>query len=189
MLLGWPLPIITAQILWINLVSDGLPNLALTMEPEDEEVMNKRKTFKSKKLLDFEGKFLIAIISVITGLASLLIFWFFWTKTGDIDLARTVVFTALGLDTLFYVFSIRSLKHTIFTSHPFKNKYLNLAVLFGIGLQLAAVYLPFLNRALHTVPLTWNEWQVILLFLVLVILSIEIIKTTFVLYYKKFRKS
>ncbi|MCB9802748.1 HAD-IC family P-type ATPase [Candidatus Nomurabacteria bacterium] len=184
MLLGWPLPIATAQILWINLVSDGLPNLALTMEPEDEEAMNAKSKLNKKTLLDFEGKFLIFIISLITALSSLWIFWWFW-RHGDEDLARTVVFTALGLDTLFYVFSIRSLKHSIFTSHPFQNQYLNLAVVFGLFLQLAAIYLPFLNQALHTVPLTWSEWRVILVFLVGVILAIEIIKTIFIFYYKK----
>jgi P-type Ca2+ transporter type 2C len=187
MFLGWPLPIITAQILWINLVSDGLPNLALTMEPEDEDVMKSRRGFDFKALLNFEGKFLIAAISIITALASLLLFWFWWNKTGDLDLARTVVFTALGLDTLLYVFSIRNLKHSIFTSHPFQNKYLNVAVLFGICLQLAAIYVPFLNNALHTVPLTWNEWQIILIFLVVVILTIEITKALFILYNKKTR--
>jgi Ca2+-transporting ATPase len=189
MFLGWPLPIITAQILWINLVSDGLPNLALTMEPEDEEVMKSRRGFNFKSLLNFEGKFLIGSISVITAVASLLLFWFWWSKTGDIDLARTVVFTALGLDTLFYVFSIRSLKHSIFTSHPFQNKYLNVAVLFGLCLQISAIYLPFLNRALHTEPLGWVEWESILIFLVLVILSIEITKALFILYYKKHKKN
>ncbi|MBT4349543.1 HAD-IC family P-type ATPase [bacterium] len=188
MLLGWPLPIITAQILWINLVSDGLPNLALTMEPEDEEVMKDRRGAKFKSLLNFEGKFLIGAISIITAMASLALFWFLWNRTGDLDLARTVVFTALGLDTLFYVFSIRNLKHSIFTSHPFQNKYLNMAVLFGIALQVSAIYLPFLNRALHTVPLGWTEWEIILLFLVLVILTIEITKALFILYYKKHKK-
>ena len=184
MIFAWPLPIVTAQILWINLVSDGLPNLALTAEPEDEAIMNKPSAKSKKNLLDFESKFLIATISLVTAFSTLFIFWWFWQKTGRLDLARTVVFTALGLDTLFYVFSIRTLKHSIFTSHPFQNKYLNGAVLVGVLLQLAAIYVPFLNKALDTVPLSWSEWQMILLFLVVVILLIEIIKHIFIFYSK-----
>lgn len=185
MIFAWPLPIVTAQILWINLVSDGLPNLALTAEPEDEAIMDKPSIKNKKNLLDFESKFLIAVISLITAVSCLFIFWWFWKKTGDEVLARTVVFTALGLDTLFYVFSIRTLKHSIFTSHPFQNKYLNGAVVIGLLLQLAAIYVPFLNKALETVPLAWSEWQMILIFLVVVILLIEIIKHIFISYNKK----
>jgi len=63
-----------------------------------------------------------------------------------------------------------------------------MAVLFGIVLQVLAIYLPILNKALHTVPLGWDEWEIILLFLVLVILTIEITKALFILYYKKHKK-
>ncbi|MDP2812494.1 MAG: cation-translocating P-type ATPase, partial [bacterium] len=97
-----PVPLLAVQILWINLVDDGFPALALTMEPEDEEIMN-QKPKKIKKLLDFESKFMIGVISFLSGTASLGLFWMFWQKTGNLDLARTVSFTALALNTLFYV--------------------------------------------------------------------------------------
>jgi Ca2+-transporting ATPase len=184
-LFGWPLPIATVQILWINLVTDGLPSLALTAEPEDKDVMNRPILKDKKSLLDFEGKFLIATISLVASVGALGVFWWFLQKTGDEDLARTVVFTAVGLSTLLYVFSIRSLKTSLFLSNPFKNKYLNGAVLVGLVLQLGAIYWPFLNKALHTQALTWSEWKVILLFLVAVISLIEIIKTIFIFYHKK----
>jgi Ca2+-transporting ATPase len=184
-LFGWPLPIATVQILWINLVTDGLPSLALTAEPEDKDVMNRPILKDKKSLLDFEGKFLIATISLVASVGALGVFWWFLQKTGDEDLARTVVFTAVGLSTLLYVFSIRSLETSLFLSNPFKNKYLNGAVLVGLVLQLGAIYWPFLNKALHTQALTWSEWKVILLFLVAVISLIEIIKTIFIFYHKK----
>ena len=134
---------------------------------------------------DFEGKFLIATISLVASVGALGVFWWFLQKTGDEDLARSVVFTAVGLSTLLYVFSIRSLKTSLFLSNPFKNKYLNGAVLVGLVLQLGAIYWPFLNKALHTQALAWSEWKVILLFLVAVISLIEIIKTIFIFYHKK----
>ncbi len=185
---GLPLPLLTAQILWINLIADGLPSLALTMEPEDKDVMEHSHRSRNRHLFGFENKFLIAVISLVAGSASLLVFHWFWTQTNDLALARTVVFTVLSLSTLLYVYSIRSVENSIFNSNPFKNVYLNLAVLFGLGLQLIAIYIPFFNKALHTVPLTWAEWRFILIFIFLIILMIEIIKYLFIIYRKRMGK-
>ena len=185
---GLPLPLLTAQILWINLICDGFPALALTMEPEDPHIMSQLQDKNQKKLFDFKSKFFITMLSVITGLSSLGIFYFFWVNTGDLHLARTVVFTLLSLTTLFYVYSIRSLDHALFTTNPFKNMYLNLAVAIGLLLQLAAVYLPFLNKALRTVPLGIAEWEIILAFIMAVIVVIEVIKYFFIVYQKKANK-
>jgi P-type Ca2+ transporter type 2C len=184
LILQIPLPLLAAQILWVNLVDDGFPALALTMEPEDEKIMN-QKPGKMKELLDFESKFMIGIVSTITGLSSLGLFWYFWKSTGDEDLARTVTFTTLAITTLFYVFSIKSLEHNIFKSKPFKNKYLNGAVLIGLLTQLVAIYTPFLNRMLRTVPLGWKEWEIILASILVVIILIEITKAVFIYYQKK----
>ncbi|PLX24804.1 ATPase [Candidatus Parcubacteria bacterium] len=179
-----PLPLLAAQILWINLVSDSFPALALTMEPEEEEIMNK-KPKKQKSLVDGESKLLIILISIFSSVSSLWLFWYFYKKTGDLDLARTVTFVELGLDTLFYVFSIKSLNHSIFTANPFKNKYLNGAVLIGLATQLVAVYVPFFNRLLRTVPIYWEEWRVIFIVFSLVIIMIEGIKAIYIYYRKK----
>lgn len=183
---AWPLPILTTQILWINLVTDGLPSLALTAEPEDPDVLVGHSRKKDKHLLNFESKFLIVVISIFTAFASLFLFWFFYQNTGDLILAQTIAFSALGFSTLFCVFSVRNLKKNIWQSNFLVNKYLNWAVLFGILLQISAIYLPFLNKILHTVPLSIKEWQIILLFVAIVILLIELIKGIFNRYYKKY---
>ncbi|MBU1203017.1 HAD-IC family P-type ATPase [Patescibacteria group bacterium] len=186
-ILGMPLPILAAQILWVNLVDDGFPALALTMEPEEEEIMNK-KPDRGSSLLDFESKFIIMMISFLTGSASLLIFWFISQNTHDEDLARTVTFTFLAISTLCYVFSIKSLENNIFRSHPFNNKYLNGAVFIGLITQLAAVYLPFFNKFLRTKPIGFYEWQVIILSILFLIVLIEISKFIFIKYNRKFSK-
>ena len=184
LLLGLPFPLLVSQILWINLVSDGLPNLALTMEPEEGDIMSKDYQEHNKELLGMEGKVLVGIISIVTALSTIFLFYYFWQKTGDQVLARTVTFTALGIDTLFYVFSIRNLRENIFKSKPFRNIYLNFAVLGGLALQLMAIYLPFFNKFLNTVPLYWSEWSLILIFVFLVITMIEFIKYLFNKYYQ-----
>lgn len=182
-ILKLPLPILAVQILWVNLVDDGFPALALTMEPEDEEVMN-QKPKRIKNLLDFESKFMIFAISFVTGLSSVWLFWVFWRQSGDLDLARTVSFTALALSTLFYVFSIKNLEHNFFKAHPFQNKYLNGAVLLGIFAQLAAVYLPIFNKLLRTVPLGLAEWIYIIFTIIVVVILVELIKVLFIAYQK-----
>ncbi len=179
MIIGMPLPLVTAQILWINLVSDGFPALALTMEPEEDDIM-KKKVDKIKSIFNFEGKVLVVIISLVTSITSLGLFYYFWKETGDIVLARTVTFTTLGIDTLFYVFSIKSLDKNIFKSKPFRNKYLNFAVILGLLIQLSAIYIPFLNRMLRTVPLHWSEWKVMILVMLVVFVLIEVIKSIFI---------
>lgn len=185
---SWPLPILTTQILWINLITDGLPSLALTAEPAEADILVGRRAKKDKHLLNFESKFLIAVISIFTAFASLFLFWFFYQNTNDLALAQTVAFSVLAFSTLFCVFSVRNLKKNIWQGNIFVNKYLNLAVVFGILLQILAIYLPFFNKILHTVPLGLFEWQIIFLFVTLVILSIELIKGIFNRYYQKINK-
>ncbi len=187
LLFHMPLALLATQMLWINMVSDSLPSLSLSMEPEYEDVMNKRPK-KSKSLLDLESRVLILTISGVTGLFSLWLFWYFWQKTGDLTLARTVTFNTLGISTLLYVFSIKSLEHNIFKSKPFRNKYLNWAVFIGVLTQLSAVYVPFLNKALGTVPLGWAEWKVMILVIISVMILIEIVKAIFSWYYKKIKQ-
>ena len=122
----------------------------------------------------------------MTGISTIFLFYYFWKKTGDEVLARTVTFTALGVDTLFYVFSIRNLKENIFKSKIFRNIYLNFAILGGFLLQLIAIYLPFFNKVLGTTPLYWSEWSLILLFVFIVITTIEFIKYLFNRYHYKY---
>ena len=170
------------------MVNDGLPALALTMEPEEEEIMNKKLNDSKKQLFDFESRFLTVVITFMSALTSLWIFWYFLQTTGNTDLARTATFTALGIDTLFYVFSIKSLEHNILKAKPFRNKYLNGAVIIGLAMQMVAIYVPFFNRALRTQPLSWDEWKVILIVIFGTVAVIEIIKGIFIKYYKNKQK-
>ncbi len=136
-------------------------------------------------MLDFEGKFLIFIISILTTACSLGLYYYFWKSTGDLALARTIAFASLGLSTLLYVYSIKNLEKNIFQSNPFRNKILNIAVIIGIIMQLAAVYVPFLNKFIKTVPLNWLHWQAIILFTVILFVLLEFIKLIFIRYHQR----
>ncbi|MFH1187330.1 MAG: HAD-IC family P-type ATPase [bacterium] len=176
---GAPLPILASQILWINLVDDSLPSLALTFEPGDPNILNDNPQNHKKQILDFERKFLIFFISVITGLANFFLFlWMLQCKETIMEV-RTIVFADIGINSLFYIFSCRSLKHSIWNKEFFVNKYLIGAVLAGIFLQVIAIYLPFFQKFLQTVPLHFFDWVIIIALNIGIVLSIEIAKFVF----------
>lgn len=176
MVAALPLPLTASQILWINLLTDGLPNLALIIEPKEKNLLKRPPPKANLALLDSPTKNLIILISLISGLASLALFLSFWQKTGDLVLARSVAFTALGMYSLLYVFSIRNLVQPFWRSGFWQNKPLLLACLIGFFVQLAALYTPLFQKILRVSPLGIFEWGAILITSALVILIIEMVK-------------
>ncbi|MBD3208449.1 MAG: HAD-IC family P-type ATPase [Candidatus Nealsonbacteria bacterium] len=159
---GWPLPILPVQILWNNIVEDTLPNMAYSFEPPEKGVMQRKPLPSDTPLLNKEMKVLIFFTGIIDQLLPLVIFWFLWGKLGySLDYVRTLVFGALCIDTAFVVYSYKSLRKNIWQIDLFSNKQLNFAVLVVILSLIAAIYFPPLQRVLHTVPLGFMEWCVL----------------------------
>jgi len=177
--LGIPLPITAAQILWINLVDDGLPDFALTLEPKPDDLMERKPRGHKQDLLDTEIKLLIGLISSVAGIMALGIFWWYWRLSGDLILARTVAFALLGVDSLLYVFSCKSLRKPLWKEKIFDNWWLIGAVLIGLSFQISALYVPGLQKILKTVGLGVEEWLVILTASGLMIGIIESVKWGF----------
>lgn len=181
LLLKLPLPVTAAQILWVNLVEDTLPGIALAFEPEEKEVMNEPPRPRGAPILDLELKTLIFIIGIFTDLV--LFALFYWLLRGFLHLhhIQTVMFVALGIDSLFYVFACRSFRKPIFAKNPFENKFLIFSVGLGFLLLILAVYLPFLQPLLRTHALGVKEWLVLFSLGIFNLLAIEITKWIFVL--------
>ncbi|MEA3355583.1 MAG: HAD-IC family P-type ATPase [Patescibacteria group bacterium] len=177
--LGLPLPITAAQILWINLVDDGLPDFALTLEPKPNYLMKQKAEGHERELLDGEVKLLIGLISTVTGLLALGVFWWYLKITQDIVLARTLAFTLLGVDSLLYVFSCKTLKEPLWKEKLFNNMWLVGAVLIGLSFQVMALYVPGLQKVLKTVGLGFKEWLIVAVGGLLVMVMIEGIKFTY----------
>jgi len=179
-LLGLPLPVTAAQILWVNLIEDSLPAIALAFEPKDRQLMSRPPRPKNTPILDAELKFLIFIIGI--SLNIFLLALFYWLTKGLLHLhyIQTVMFVALGIDTIFVAFACRSLRRSIFQYNPFANKVLNGAVMFGFLLLLAGVYLPGLQKLLGTHSLGWREWVFILALGIINLLAIEVGKLIFI---------
>jgi Ca2+-transporting ATPase len=171
--MGFPLPLLPAQILWINLVEDGLPDIALTTEQETKGVMNEKPRDPKEPILNKPIKRWITTIFFVTGLAAFLSFFFLWKLTGDLDKTRTIVFILMCVDSLVFAFSVRSFKRTIFRKDIFSNHYLVGAVAIAFVLLICAIYLPLLQKLLVTQPLVLTEWLIVLGISLVEILLIE----------------
>ena len=179
LLAGLPLAVLPAQILWVNLIEDSLPNMALAFDKGNKENMNMPPRKKHEPIIDKEMKMMIAIISIVSNIVLFGLFYYFWKVTGDIALARTLMFVGLGIDSLLYIYSVRSMRRHVWHMNPFDNKYLTGAVLFGWLMLVGAVYLPPLQLLLRTVSLSWEYWIVMGAFGLLNVALIEIVKGVF----------
>lgn len=176
LLMGLPLPLLPAQILWINLITDSLPALALAQEAGEPEVLSDLPRRKGESVVDVQSKTLIVAISLtITVLMFSLMVWLH-ARGLPLEYIRTIIFTQLAVKSLVFVFSIRSLRRSIIQQNFASNPLLIFAVVGGLLLQLAAVYLPPLQRVFHTVPLRMNDWALIVGLSIVVSAVIEITK-------------
>lgn len=178
--LGMPLPILAAQILWLNLVTDGFLDMALAMEPNEKGLLT--KTFKSSKkwLVDRLMTVRIFTMSIPMAVGTLILFSRFYQD--DIAKAWTISLTTLAVFQWFNAWNCRSEDKSIFRTNPFSNKFLVGATGIVIGLQMLAVYNPFFQKVLRTVPLSGREWLIIIAVAFSIIVVEELRKTV----YRKF---
>jgi Ca2+-transporting ATPase len=176
----WFLPVTAVQILWVNLIEDGLPDIALAFEPKEKDIMLQKPKGHVIPLLTREMKFIIFIIGIITDVFLLLVFFWLFNQDFSPEYIRTVIFAMLGFDSISYVFSCKSLRRNIWHTNPFDNKILVIAWLLGFSALLAAIYLPALNNLLKTVPLPLSAWWLIVGLGFLNVILIEATKWYFI---------
>lgn len=172
--LGLPIPLLPIHILWINLVTDGLPGLALAAEPEEKDIM-KRPPRHPKESIFAHGLgthmiwvgLLMGAMSILTQAWSI--------KTGHAHW-QTMVFTVLCLSQMGHVFAIRSEKESLFKQGLLSNKALLGAVALTFVLQMLTIYVPFLNPIFKTEPLSLNELAFTLVMSSVVFVAVEIEK-------------
>ncbi len=153
--LGLPIPLLPIHILWINLVTDGLPGLALAYEPAEKNIMQ-RPPRDPKESIFAEGlSYHIIWIGLLIGGVSL------FTQAYSIHIGnahwQTMVFTVLCLSQMGHALAIRSDRESLFKQGIFSNKFLIFSVLLTFILQLSTIYLPFMNKIFKTEPLTFKE--------------------------------
>jgi Ca2+-transporting ATPase len=173
-LCGLPIPLLPIHILWINLVTDGLPALALSVEPAEGDVMS-RPPRHPKESIFAHGLGLHAIWVGIL-MAGIVLGVQAWAMRTDAAHWQTMVFTVLCLTQLGHVLAIRSEKESLFRIGLFSNKYLLLAVALTFFLQMATVYVPALNQVFKTAPLTLDELLMALVLSSIVFFAVELEK-------------
>jgi Ca2+-transporting ATPase len=173
---GFAIPLLPIHILWINLVTDGLPGLALVAEEAEENIMNRPPRPPKENL--FAGGLVLKIVlsGTIIGAASLFIQWWAVKEGYDVKEQQTMVFTTLCFIQLGNALSVRSVYHSILSKHLFANKRMWAAIIGTVILQLAIIYVPFLQTILKTSYLEWKAMATILTVTAAGVFCIELIK-------------
>ncbi|HXK35090.1 MAG TPA: HAD-IC family P-type ATPase, partial [Candidatus Paceibacterota bacterium] len=177
-LLGLPLALLPAQILWVNIIEDGLPAMAFAFESEENNVM-KEKPEKRNMVLTRPMKKFIVSFALIADLTLFFLFYVLFKNTGDIDYARTMTFGGLGLTSLFYVFSIKNFSRSFWQAPVLNNRFLNVSVIIGFALYLLAFYAPPLQNIFGTVSIRLLDWLILLGLSFFNVLLIEVSKRFF----------
>jgi Ca2+-transporting ATPase len=177
---GLPLIILPAQILWINIVNDGFPSFSLAFEKGESGIMKKKPISQKEPLINKEMKTIIFVAGILRDLLYFAIFLYFLKLELDINYIRTIIFALVSVDSLFYVFSLRSLMKPVWKINPFTNTYLNFATLASLLLLTVAIYFAPLQKALQTVPLSLNDWLLVFGVTIVNIILVEISKFYFI---------
>ncbi|WP_106497677.1 calcium-translocating P-type ATPase, SERCA-type [Lentibacillus sp. Marseille-P4043] len=162
MLLALPLPLVPVQILWVNLVTDGLPAMALGLDKPEEDVMRRAPRNPREGVFARGLGFKIVSRGILIGLVTLIAFILSYQNNPDnLIYGQTVAFTTLVMAQLIHVFDCRS-DHSVFARNPFENIYLVLAVLSSLLLLLVAIYFEPLQPVFHTTFLSLRDWMLII---------------------------
>lgn len=174
--LGFPLPLLAAQILWINVVAEEFPAIGLALEPSHSDIM-KRKPRDPKESMPSRPLMIYTLGIAATIVAGTLGMYIITLQSNpDLSYARTVAFVGLGFFTVYNAYSSRSLQESVFRMNPLGNKTLLMGIAASILAILAVVYIPFMQFIFETRPLTSESWILILTTGLVVVLAAEVMK-------------
>jgi Ca2+-transporting ATPase len=165
----------TIQILWVNLTTDGLPAIALGIDPGDPDLMEKKPRNPRESVFTRDVKAYLVGVPILMTTLLLIGYYMYhpWENEHLLIEARTQLFTAMVLMELANALSARSLKHTLFKVGVFKNRFLWLAVLSSLGLQLIVLYTPVLQTLFDVRTPEPFDWAIAILFTIITFATIE----------------
>ncbi|GAB4577988.1 MAG: cation-translocating P-type ATPase [Anaerolineales bacterium] len=172
-LLNIPLPLETVQILYVNLATDGLPALALSVDPPEADMMRRKPRNPRTGIFTRPVVALMLIGGLWSAITNLSLFMWAMNSGRSIEEARTMTFVSLVLIQFFKAYNFRSDRHSIFRN-PFANKWLNLSILWELLLLILIVYLPFLHGAFHTFSLPLEDWIIVGVLAITVVPMLEL---------------
>jgi Ca2+-transporting ATPase len=183
-LIGLPRPLLPIQILWVNLVTDGFPALALGLDPAEKDVMIQPP--RNPKEGIFSGKMGFNIFSqgIFIGIITLIAFYYGYSRYSLV-VGESMAFGTLSFTQLWQSLNSRSDKFSIFRLGVFSNRYLVLAILGSGILQLMVMLVPFLQSVFQVTALTFSQWLVVILISLTVIPYVELLKKLKLTYFFK----
>jgi Ca2+-transporting ATPase len=176
-LLGWPVPLTAIQLLWLNLLSDGAPALALGLEKGDPDIMDQPPRPPREPVINRSMLAGIAVQTIAITVAVLGAYWMGLRRfDGALLPARTLAFATLVLSELLRVYTARSERYPLFKLGVFSNKWMQYAVGMSVLLLLAVLYVPPVRVVFDTVPIGWRDWTTILPLILIPSVAAEIHK-------------
>lgn len=180
--LGLPvgaIPLVAIQILWVNLATDGLPAIALSVDPPDPDLMKQKPRPRGQGIFTREVVTLMVVGGVWSFLVNLGVFkWALDAGRGMLE-AQALCFLTLVVIQFFKAYNFRSDKQSLFKIGVFKNKWLNIAIPWEIALLVVIVYVPALQPSFHTFPLSGFDWLIVVLLAATVFPVLELTKAIF----------
>jgi Ca2+-transporting ATPase len=170
-LIGMPFALVPLQILWVNLVTDGLPGLALAIEPAEKNIMQRPPYPPDENVFGRGMARQILWVGILMGFISLGAGYYYWSQ-GNPNW-QTIIFTTLVLSQMGNALALRSERESLFKIGLLSNKSMLNAVLLTLVLQLAVIYVPFLQSVFKTNALTWQELLISLLLSTIVFWAVE----------------
>ena len=158
--LGYPLPLLAAQIIWLNFVTDGFLDVSLAMEPKEEGLLRGNFEKPKKYIIDTLMTKRAILMALPLAIGALYLFQGYFET--DMTKAWTIVLTTLAVGHWFNAWNCRSEDKSIFQMNPLSNKFLVGATILVISLQMLAIYNPLMQKILNTVPLSLAEWFIII---------------------------
>ncbi|TAK03825.1 cation-transporting P-type ATPase [Patescibacteria group bacterium] len=176
---GLPLPLTALQILWINLVADGLPSAALTMEPGEPGIMRDPPRRRDEPVLDRRMIRLIVLTGLVTDIAVFLSFVLLLRAGYPLDHLQTVLFAAVGFISVVHAFSLKNMRVPLWRIHPLSNPWLVAGVACGMLLIAITLFVPTVMAAFGHVPLTGADLGLVLSLGAVRVVVIEAVKGRF----------
>ena len=170
------LPFLPAQLLWLNLVTNGVQDVALAFEPGEKDVLQRPPRPRREGIVSRVLWVRTAIVGAVMAVGTLALFLHELSATDDLERARTVALTTMVLFQVFHVGNCRSELRSAFAKSPFSNRILFMGTAAALGLHIAALHLPFTQYVLRVQPLDVSTWVVMIAVASTVIVAVELHK-------------
>ncbi|MBP6185882.1 MAG: HAD-IC family P-type ATPase [Saprospiraceae bacterium] len=158
--MGYPIALTATQILWLNLVTDGIGDKSLATEKGHGDVLEEKRVSQKEQILNLKAMPFLLLQTLVMSALGLMVFFYYLPI--DLDKARTATFSVMAFSQIFNILNLRSLRKSIFAIGVFSNKYVNIALILAVIIQLVIIEIPFFQQLFHFKTLSALEFSVLI---------------------------